>query len=61
MVPYWESTQTASRDYRTWIQVGDSFGIVRTKAVFVGINGPQPNDDVEFVRRSGVRSSHVAA
>lgn len=36
-------------------RISEIDGIDSAKMVFVGISGPQPNDDVEFVRRSGVR------
>lgn len=50
-VPYWGKYASGSPARR----ISEIDGIDPTKMVFVGINGPQPNDDVEFVRRSGVR------
>ena len=50
-VPYWGKYTSGSPARR----ISEIDGIDSAKMVFVGISGPQPNDDVEFVRRSGVR------
>ena len=50
-VPYWGKYASGSPARR----ISEIDGIDASKMVFVGINGPQPNDDVNFIRESGVK------
>jgi agmatinase len=56
-VPYWGKYHSGSPARR----IAELDGMQSEKMVFFGVNGPQPSDDFEFIKKSGVNVITMSA